>query len=173
VRTTAPDPAALTRSLTAAITSVNPALTVSFRPLDEYISTSLSQERLIAMLSGFFGALALLLAALGLYGITAYAVSRRRIELGIRMALGATPASVVGSVMSRTGALVGGGILLGGLVSWWASRFVSSLLFGLAPTDPLTIVAAMLVLTLVAALAGWLPARRAARIDPAEVLREG
>jgi putative ABC transport system permease protein len=173
LRTTAPDPVALTRSLTAAVTGVNPALTASFRPLDEYISNALSQERLIAMLSGFFGALALLLAALGLYGITAYAVARRRIELGIRMALGASPGSVVRNVMSRTGALVLGGILVGGLVAWWASRFVSALLFGLEPTDPWTIGGAMLVLTLVAALAGWLPARRAARIDPAEVLREG
>lgn len=173
VRTTAQDPEALTRSLTAAITGVHPSLTASFRPLEAYIDASLAQERLIAMLSGFFGALALLLAALGLYGITAYAVSRRRIELGIRMALGASPASVVRSVMSRTGVLVLGGILIGGLVSWWASRFVSALLFDLAPTDPVTIGGAMVVLTLVAALAGWLPARRAARIDPAEVLREG
>jgi ABC-type antimicrobial peptide transport system permease subunit len=146
---------------------------MSFRPLGEYIDNSLSQERLIAMLSGFFGVLALLLAALGLYGVTAYAVARRRIELGIRMALGASPSSVVRNVMSRTGVLVLGGILVGGLVAWWASRFVSALLFGLEPTDPWTIGGAMLVLTLVAAVAGWLPARRAARIDPAEVLREG
>jgi ABC-type antimicrobial peptide transport system permease subunit len=89
------------------------------------------------------------------------------------MALGASPGSVVRNVMTRTGGLVVGGILVGGLVSWWASRFVSSLLFGLEPTDPWTIGAAMLVLALVAAVAGWVPARRAARIDPAEVLREG
>jgi putative ABC transport system permease protein len=173
LRTTAPDPVALTQSVTSAIMGVHPSLTVSFRPLEEYVTNTLSQERLIAMLSGFFGALALLLAALGLYGITAYAVARRRIELGIRMALGASPGSVVRNVMSRTGGLVLGGILVGGLVAWWASRFVSALLFGLEPTDPWTIGGAMLVLTVVAALAGWLPARRAARIDPAEVLREG
>lgn len=76
-------------------------------------------------------------------------------------------------VMSRTGALVAGGIVAGGLVSWWASRFVGSLLFGLQPTDPFTIAVAMLVLATVALVAGWLPARRAARVDPALVMREG
>jgi predicted permease len=173
VRSTTSKPIALTRSLTAAITGVHSDLAVSFRPLEDFLDASLAQERLIAMLSGFFGGLSLLLSALGLYGITAYAVIRRRNELGIRMALGASPARVVRLVMSRTGALVAGGILIGGLASWWASRFVSALLFGLAPTDPITIVGAMVVLAAVAALAGWLPARRAARIDPAEVLRAG
>ena len=173
LRTTADEPRALTRSVTAAIAAVHPDLALSFRPLGEYIDASLAQERLIAMLSGFFGVLALLLAALGLYGITAYGVSRRRVELGIRMALGASPPSVVRLVMSRTGLLVLGGIVLGGMVSWWASRFVGALLFGLPPTDPVTIACAMLVLAGVAAVAGWLPARRAAMIDPAKVLREG
>lgn len=173
VRTTVEEPLALTRSLTAALAAVNPDLSVSFRPLESYIDASLAQERLIAMLSGFFGVLALLLAALGLYGITSYAVTRRRVELGIRMALGASPASVIRLVMSRTGALVAGGILVGGLASWWASKFVSSLLFGLEPADPVTIIGAMVVLAAVASVAGWIPARRAAVIDPAEVLREG
>ncbi|HET8770594.1 MAG TPA: ABC transporter permease [Gemmatimonadaceae bacterium] len=173
LRTTVAEPLSLTRSVTAAVTAVDPDLTLSFRPLESYIGASLAQERLIAMLSGFFGVLALLLAALGLYGITSYAVTRRRVELGIRMALGASPGSVIRLVMSRTGALVVGGILLGGLASWWASKFVSSLLFGLAPADPVTIAGAMVVLAAVASVAGWIPARRAAVIDPAEVLREG
>ncbi len=173
VRTSAPEPRELTRALTATLASVHPDLSVTFRPLNEYIDAALTQERLIAMLSGFFGALALLLAALGLYGITAYSVVRRRAELGIRLALGATPGALVRLVLSRTGALVGGGILLGGLVAYWASRFVSALLFGLEPTDPVTIAGAMLLLAAVAAVAGWIPARRAARIDPAEALREG
>ncbi|MEQ1693254.1 MAG: ABC transporter permease, partial [Gemmatimonas sp.] len=106
VRTTTSTPAALNRSLTAAITGVHSDLSVSFRPLEDYLDAALAQERLIAMLSGFFGGLSLLLSALGLYGITAYAVIRRRAELGIRMALGASPAGVVRLVMSRTGALV-------------------------------------------------------------------
>jgi ABC-type antimicrobial peptide transport system permease subunit len=144
---------------------------MSFRALDDYIDAALSQERLIAMLSGFFGVLALLLAALGLYGITAYAVVRRRAEIGIRLALGASPSAVVRGILSRTGLLVVSGIVLGGAASWWASRFVSALLFGLPPTDPITIAGAMLVLAGVSALAGWIPARRAALIDPAEALR--
>jgi ABC-type antimicrobial peptide transport system permease subunit len=173
MRTAVPDPRTLTAAIGGAIGTAHPDLTVSFRPLDEYISAALSQERLIALLSGFFGLLALLLASLGLYGVTAYSVVRRRTELGIRMALGASPGAVVRLVLSRTGALVLGGILVGGVVSWWASRYVSSLLFGLAPTDPATIAGAMLLLAAVGAVAGWLPARRAAGIDPVEVLREG
>lgn len=173
LRTTSDTPETLSRSVAAAITGVHADLTITFRPLEAFVDAALAQERLIAMLSGFFGALALLLAALGMYGITAYAVIRRRAELGIRMALGATPRMVVRSVLSRTGLLVGGGIVIGGMLSWWASRFVSALLFGLTPTDPLTIAGAMLVLAAVGATAAWLPARHAAGIDPAEVLREG
>lgn len=173
VRTSNATPVQLTRSLTAAITGVHPDLSLTIRPLDEFVDATLSQERLIAMLSGFFGVLALLLAALGLYGITAYAVTRRRAELGIRMALGASPPAVVRLVLSRTSRLVAGGLLVGGVLSWWASRFVASLLFGLEAADPSTIAGAMLVLALVAVVAGWIPARRAARVDPAEALRQG
>jgi putative ABC transport system permease protein len=172
IRTSTAEPAALTQALTSAVAETNPELTVTFRTLEDFVDASLTQERLIAMLSGFFGILALILAALGLYGVTAYTVIRRRGELGIRMALGASPRAVVAMILSRTGVIVLGGIAVGGLVSWWASRFVSTLLFGLTPTDPLTIVGAMVTLVGVAAIAGWLPARRAARIDPAEVLRE-
>ena len=173
LRTTSDQPAALQRALTTAIASVHPDLSVSYRPLEDFVDAALAQERLIAMLSGFFGALALLLAAIGLYGITAYSVVRRRGEIGIRLALGATPGGVVRGVLSQTGMLVLAGIVLGGLASWWASRFVSSLLFGLAPTDPVTIAGAMLVLAAVSAIAGWIPARRAATIEPAEALRAG
>jgi putative ABC transport system permease protein len=173
VRTTRDDIGALQQSMTGALKSVNPELTVSYRLLGDYVHASLAQERLIAMLSGFFGALALLLAALGLYGITAYSVVRRRGEIGIRMALGASPGNVVRGIMTRTGFIVGLGILVGGALSFWLSKFVSSLLFGLEPTDPVTIGGAMVVLAVVGAVAGWIPARRAAGIDPAEALREG
>jgi len=129
-------------------------------------------DRLIAMVSGFFGALALLLAGLGLYGVTAYAVARRRREIGIRMALGSTPADVVRLVLSKVSILVGTGVIVGAAVSLWASQFVASLLYGLEPRDPATLIGAALVLAAVAALTAWLPAWRASRIDPAEVLRE-
>ena len=125
------------------------------------------------MMSGFFGTLALLLAGLGLYGVTSYAVNRRRTELGIRMALGAAPAGVIGLVLRRVGILVATGVLVGGGISWVLARFVSTLLYGLDKHDPLTLAGAAVVLSLIGAVAGWLPARRASRIDPAQVLREG
>jgi len=120
-----------------------------------------------------FGALALLLAGLGLYGVTSYAVSRRRVEIGLRMALGGSSASVIVLVLRRAAALVGVGILVGTAGSVWASQFVSSLLFGLQPRDPLTLAGAAVALATTALIAGWVPALRALRIDPARVLREG
>ncbi|MBI4519405.1 MAG: FtsX-like permease family protein, partial [Gemmatimonadetes bacterium] len=117
--------------------------------------------------------LALILAGLGLYGVTAYAMHRRRAEFGIRMALGAAPAGVVRLVLRRVGLLVGAGVLVGALISWWAARFVQMLLYGLEPHDLSTLAAAALVLATVGTIAGWVPARRAARIDPVDTLREG
>ncbi len=165
-------PASIAKSVGAAIVAVHPDLVLTFRPLKDQVSATLVQERLLAMLSGFFGALALLLAGLGLYGITAYTISRRRSEIGIRMALGATPAGVIGFVLTRLIVLLALGLIVGGTASAWASRFVASLLYGVEPHDLGTLLSASAVLAAVAALAGWLPARRAARIDPAVVLRE-
>jgi ABC-type antimicrobial peptide transport system permease subunit len=155
-----------------AVAAVDRDLSLNFLPLSRQIGASIVQERLVAMLSGFFGGLALLLAGIGLYGVTAYSVGRRRREIGIRMALGARPASVVRMVVSRVAWLVGIGILIGTAVSLWAAQFVDRLLFGLEPRDPLTLAAAAGVLVTIGALAGWLPARRACRIEPAAVLRE-
>ena len=156
-----------------ALTAVNGDLAITFRPLEDQVNAALTQERVVAMLSGFFGGLALLLAGLGLYGVTSYAVSRRRTELGIRMALGAAPGGVVGLVLRRVAILVGLGVLVGSGVSVWAAPLVKVLLYGLEPHDPVTLGAGAIVLLSIGALAGWLPARRASRIDPAEVLREG
>ena len=130
------------------------------------------RERLLALLSGSFGALALLLAAIGLYGVTSYAVNLRRVEIGIRMALGATRASVIRLVLARVSLLIGGGIVVGVAIGVWASRFVATLLYGLEPGDPATLLASVAALAFVSALAGWLPANRASRLDPTEVLRE-
>jgi putative ABC transport system permease protein len=126
------------------------------------VDDSLAQDRVVATLSAFFGVLALLLAGLGLYGVTAYAVARRRTEIGIRMALGAPPSGVVRLVLARVAVLVGTGMIVGAGASLWASQFVAPLVYGLAPRDPVT---------LIGAVAGWVPALRASRIDPAEVLR--
>jgi predicted permease len=172
VRAAQGSPARLTKSIVAAVAGVSPRLGVTVHPLTQQVDDSLARDRVVAMLAGFFGALALLLAALGLYGVTWYAVSRRRTEIGIRMALGAAPGGVVRLILSRVTLLVGIGILAGAAVSLWASKFVATLLYGLEPRDPVTLIAAALVLGTVGAAAGWLPAYRASRIDPAEVLRD-
>lgn len=162
----------ISRDVIAAVGAVNANLTTSVRPFSEIVDAALSRERLVARLSGFFGVLALILAALGLYGVTSYSVNRRHTELGIRMALGTTPAAVVRLVLVRVGVLVAAGLLLGTVVSWWATQFTSALLYDLAPRDVPTIIASVVVLASVAGLSAWLPARRAARIDPASVLRD-
>jgi predicted permease len=172
VRSASGPPAPLARSIGAALTDVEPDVAFSVRPLSDYLDASLAQERIVAYLAGSFGALALLLAGLGLYGITSYAVSRRRAEIGIRLALGAAPESVIRLVLARVGLLVGVGVLVGAVASAWLSRFVAALLYGVEPRDPATLAAAALTLGVVGAVAGWVPASRAARIDPAYVLRE-
>lgn len=136
------------------------------------MSESLAQERLVATLSGFFGLLALLLAGIGLYGVTSYAVARRRVEIGIRMALGADPAGIVRLVLKSVAMLVAAGVLAGVVLSTWASTFMASLLYGISPRDPMTFVLAVVMLTAIAAVAGALPASRASRIDPAVTLRD-
>jgi putative ABC transport system permease protein len=173
VRAARGSPVSLVRSLADALGRVDPRAALTFRPLSDQVAGTLTQERLVARLSMFFGGLALLLAALGLYGVTSYAVSRRRTEIGIRMALGADPAGVVRLVLRRVASLVLIGVVAGAALSLWASRFVATLLYGLEPRDPTTLIAAALLLGAIGLLAGWLPARRAARIDPTIVLREG
>lgn len=172
VRTAGGAPGLMAKSIAAAIATVNPQLAVTFRPLADQIDDSLARERVVASLAGFFGVLALTLAGLGLYGVTANAVGRRRIEIGIRIALGASGASVIQLVLSRLSLLIGAGTLIGAGVSVWASAFVSSLLYGVEPRDPGTLIGAALTLGIVGGLAGWLPAWRAARLDPAAVLRD-
>jgi ABC-type antimicrobial peptide transport system permease subunit len=172
VRAASGSPLALSRSVASALKSQNPDLTLAFQPLTAVIGESLAQDRLVAVLSGFFGALALLLASLGLYGITAHGVAARRTEIGIRMALGARPEAIIGLVMRRVVALVAVGAIAGLAISFWAMTFVSSLLYGLAPHDPVTFAAAAGTLGIVAMLAAWSPAWRASRLDPSDVLRE-
>ena len=166
-------PALLTRSVAAALGGVSPDLAITFRPLADQVDASLVQERVVAAISGFFGVLALLLAGLGLYGVTSYAVSRRRTEIGVRMALGAPPGRVIRMVLARVGMLVTAGVVAGLAASLWLSRFVATLLYGLEPRDPSTLATAAFVLVSIGGLAGWIPARRASRIDPARVLRDG
>jgi predicted permease len=160
------------RGVTGAIGGVDPRLSFGFRVVGDSERASLAQERLIAWLSGFFAMLAALLAALGLYGVTAYGVSRRETEIGVRLALGGSAGSIVRLVLSRTATLVVVGALVGVVASLWLSRFVAALVYGLEPRDPVIISLSVAVLAVVAGMAAWLPARRAARINPAELLRK-
>jgi ABC-type antimicrobial peptide transport system permease subunit len=137
------------------------------------VDATARQERLVALMSGFFGALALLLAGIGLYGIVAHAVSARRTEIGLRLALGAQRARIVSLVLRRVGVLIVAGLALGLAGSWWAARFIAPLLFQVEARDPTTFAGTAAVLLAVALLAAWVPARRAAQHDPATVLREG
>jgi len=162
----------LAHSVAAAIAREDPTAVLSIRTLEEQMAASLTQERLVATLAGFFGMLGLLLAALGLYGVTSAAVTARGAEIGIRMALGARADGVVRMVLGSVAWLVGLGIAAGAALSAWAATFTQSLLYDVQPRDPLTFVAAALTLIAVAALAAWLPARRASRIDPVAVLRQ-
>jgi predicted permease len=129
------------------------------------------KERLLALLSSFFGALAMLLACLGLYGLMAYAVARRTSEIGIRLALGARRDHILWLVLRETLWLTVAGIAVGVPAALWAATFAKSLLFGIGTTDPVTIAVTVVTLICVAALAGYLPARRALRVDPMAALR--
>jgi predicted permease len=173
VRSAGGSPSLLTRDVAAVIAGVDPAVSLSFRVFSEQVGASVMRERLMAWLSAFFGGLALLLAGIGIYGVTAYGVSRRRTEIGVRMALGAQAAAVVRLVLGRSFTLVALGLALGTAASLWLSRFVAALLYGFEPGDPSTLAAAAAALAGVGLLAAGLPARRAAHIDPARVLREG
>jgi len=135
------------------------------------INESLFQARLFAQLTSFFGALAALLACVGLYGVMAFAVSRRTREIGVRMALGASRAEIVEMILRETFVLLGLGIVIGILAALGAARLISSLLYGIAPNDPYTCVAVCAVLAGVALVACYIPARRAMRVDPMVALR--
>jgi len=154
------------------VQQVDPSLPVnSVTTLDENLSRNLTQERLIAQLSAFFGLLALLLAAVGLYGVLSYAIARRTNEIGIRMALGASRAQVAGMILRETLTLVVIGTVIGVPVAIGASRLVTSRLYGLKGADPVTLIIAVLMLAIVAAAAAYLPARRASKVDPLVALR--
>jgi predicted permease len=172
VRTSPGSPLRLARDVSRIVQREAPAASVTFRSLEDQVNGSLSQERLVATLAACFGGLALVLAGLGMYGVAAYSVSRRYAEIGIRMALGAGGGEVVRLVLSRLGWTVAIGLVVGSVLSLWAAKYVGTLLYTLEPRDPVTLVGAAAVLTIVALLAGWLPARRAARIDPTTVLRQ-
>jgi predicted permease len=144
---------------------------IDVKTLAAQVEEAIVQERLVAVLSTFFGALALLLACIGLYGIMAYAVVRRTAEIGIRIALGARPGNVLWMVLRQTLLMMAIGLGIGLAAALAATRLVASQLFGVTATDGLTIAVATLVLLVVATAAAYIPARRASRVDPMVALR--
>jgi predicted permease len=173
LRTASGSPVLLAKEVAAAVSAVDPHLSLTFRLFSDQVGATVRRERIVAWLSGFFGGLALLLAAIGLHGVTSYSVSRRRTEIGVRMALGAESSRVVRMVLGRALGLVAVGLVVGAVASLWGARFVGSLLFGLEPRDLPTLLAAATTLVGICLVSAGLPARRASRIDPAQVLREG
>jgi predicted permease len=164
--------ASLIPSVKAAVDEVNHNVTLQFRTLSVQVDESLGRERLLATLSGFFGALALVLAVIGLYGVMSYNVARRRNEIGLRMALGAEQARVLRMVLREVAILLLAGLVLGLAGAVFSTRLLSGFLYRLEPNDPTTLIAASLVLAISAVIAGFLPARRAANLDPMTALRE-
>jgi len=166
--------ATLADGVRRAIREVDAAMpTDDFRTLDSIVDRAVSPRRFILLLLGSFAAAGLLLAALGIYAVLSYNVSQRTSEIGIRMALGQTAASVRGQVVRRTLALAGTGIVIGAVLSLALARLIGTLLYGVASTDALTFVGVSAGLLVVATAAGYLPARRASRTDPVEALRGG
>jgi putative ABC transport system permease protein len=171
LRAASGSPAALTRSVSAALTSADRHLAFSFHLLEDQVRGARNQERLVAWLSGFFGVLALLLAAIGLYGVTSYIVARRQMEIGIRLALGAQRADVVRVSVGQTAITTTIGVVVGLGAAAIVTRYLKTLLFGITPLDAATFVTAAVVLMAVALLTCYVPARRATRIDPMIALR--
>ena len=166
------NPALMISRLREEIRAINKNLPVfDVRTLDDQVDRSLRRDRMMAALSGFFGLLALLLTAVGLYGVIAYGVARRTSEIGIRIALGASRSALLTMVVRETLLLVVAGACLGVPVALASTGVLKKMLFGITPTDPLTVTGAVVVLVMVGAAAGFVPARRAAALDPSAALR--
>jgi putative ABC transport system permease protein len=151
---------------------VNPNLRFTVRGLHAEIRESLLRDRAMALLSSLFGGLAALLAAIGLHGVAAYGIERRRREIGIRLALGADRRSIVASVLRENGRLIAIGLTVGCGLALIATGAARSLLFGLEPRDPVTVAAAVAALGTLAVAASAIPARRAAHVDPMSTLKD-
>jgi ABC-type antimicrobial peptide transport system permease subunit len=169
---TAGEPAAVVGTIREAVRQVDPEVPLMDVVTQiEQVEKRLAQERVFAQAYAMFGALAMLIASIGIFGLMSYNVSRRTNEIGVRMALGAQTRDVLRLVLVESMILVVVGVAIGLATSHAAGRLVTSMLFGLAPTDAATIAVAMTVMLGVAAVAGYLPARRAARVDPLVALR--
>jgi len=165
-------PSGLVPAVVDAIRDVHPGITLQMRPMSEQVAGSLARPRLLALLSGFFGALALALAVIGLYGTMAYDVARRRAEIGVRLALGAERSGILRLVAAEAGRTIALGVALGGLLTLGTTRWLAALLYGVTALDPAVLGLSALVLAAAAMAAGLLPAWRATGVDPMAALRE-
>jgi len=166
------DLATIVPSVKAAALSFSPAVGIEFKVFKTHVRETLFRERLMATLSGFFGALATVLATIGLYGVMSYSVARRKGEIGLRMALGADRGAVIGMIMREAATLLAAGVVVGSALALLAGRAAGKLLYGLEPGDPATLAMAAATLATVAAVASYLPAARASRLEPTAALRE-
>jgi putative ABC transport system permease protein len=171
VRSTA-DPSTLAAAARRQLRSIDPDLPVfGLRQLSEVVQASVAQPRFYTLLLTLFAGIALTLAAVGIYGVISYAVSQRTRELGIRIALGASAGEVVKHVLSQGMTITLGGLVIGLVASYWATRALAGFLFNVEPLDAMTYAAVAIVLAAAAALACWVPARRASRVDPVVAIR--
>jgi predicted permease len=169
---TAGDAAGLAAGVKTLMSEVNRSIALELTPLSQQVDSSLTRERLLATLSGFFGGLALLLATIGLYGTLSYSVARRRNEIGVRIALGADRERVMRLVLGEVARMVLIGVALGVVAALFSTRVMASFLFGLSASDPVTVIGSATILAVAGLAAGALPAWRAARVDPIAALRD-
>ena len=162
----------LTAALKDVAASTGPLMTIEFHSMETSLRDSMIRDRLMATLSGFFGALAAVLAVIGLYGVISYSVGQRTNEIGVRMALGAQRADIVGMILREAGWMLAAGVVVGAGLALFLGKSAEALLYGIKPRDPLTITLSALGLATVAVLASFVPARRAARLDPMAALRD-
>jgi putative ABC transport system permease protein len=172
VRTNVSDPSMLTSAIRKELTAIDPSIPLmSVRIFDEYIERTLARPRFNALLLSIFAGSALVLTAIGIYGVMAYSVAQRTNEIGIRMALGAAQSNIFKLVIGQAMTVVAISIVIGLVGAFAATRLLNSLLFGVSAWDPLTFSAIIILISLVAFLAAWMPARRASNVDPIVALR--
>jgi putative ABC transport system permease protein len=170
---TSGDPELLGAAIRREVAALDPKLVISeMQPMQRFVDQAQGQTRFTLALIGVFAAIAAVLAAVGLYGVLSAAVRQRTAEIGVRMALGAAPASIFRNMIGQGLWLSAGGVALGFIAALLLTRAMTSMLVGVQPTDPMTFAGMALVFLMIAAVSSWLPARRAARLDPTVALRE-